>query len=562
MKLLDKIFDFLAINKANSQLSLWQSKLEGRASEGRLASSLGGSLVGWSTVGGEELVIQNFEKALSDAYDLLQEKNYFAVYSYLNGDDAEEEEKGKISEISDEQSIFGLSSKKAFTDKEDRNQNNAFDLNLLEDKEKSLKEEDRVNRLEVYDRKNDRICNAVLHSKGQQNNYNRLKSHESLANCSYQQRRIFNELSEVSANLNYAHQTGTTLSYNTNNSRIIEGNSKKVSTVDKNSSEPKTKANVKGNSSILLNRSQIVPDEKLTKLNDKVDDEWQKSFIFNKTTKRHNLFDEKFFKKTEERRELSGKEGLDWYDGFIDEERRLQINRLEKTRSRRERETRRVQTRLEEAVEKLYAFYYKKHPFNYYYPWVTTILPIVQIILFICQISFHGFAPTGLEPIPAGVHLSKTINGYESFQLRRSTNIWIGPPLSSLLVWGAVYAPCLRPLRKNIANLTTYFDSMHEKLGCCESRDMAGTMTEKECTRGHSKSVWHDGLFCSKRYRLPTPMIRHNVKPCCIGYLGECRMITKEHCINLNGSFVDDNNAEHCRYVDCLARACYGKYKV
>lgn len=38
-------------------------------------------------------------------------------------------------------------------------------------------------------------------------------------------------------------------------------------------------------------------------------------------------------------------------------------------------------------------------------------------------------------------------------------------------------------------------------------------------------------------------------------------MLTEEHCINLNGSFVG-TEAEHCRYVDCLARACYGKYKV
>lgn len=139
---------------------------------------------------------------------------------------------------------------------------------------------------------------------------------------------------------------------------------------------------------------------------------------------------------------------------------------------------------------------YSHCPLIDYYPWVTTILPIVQIILFICQISFHGFAPTGLEPIPAGIHLSRTINGYESFPLRRITNIWIGPPLSSLLVWGAVYAPCLRPSRKDIGNLTMHFDSIHEKLGCCESNDLAGTLTEKECTRGQSKPIWHDGLPC------------------------------------------------------------------
>lgn len=363
MKLLDKIFDFLAINKANSQLSLWQSKLEGRASEGRLASSLGGSLVSWSALGEEELVIQNFEKVLADAYDLLHEKNYFAVYSYLNGDDAEEEEKGKISEISDEQSIFGLSSKKAFTDNEDRNQNNAFDLNLVEDKEKKSLEENRVNRLEVYDGKNDKICDAVLHSKGQQTVYNSLKSHESLTNSSYQQRRIFNDFYKVSKNPNCAHQTGNTLSYNQNNSNIIYGSTKKVKNFGKNNTESKTDLGLKGKIGTSLNRSQTFPNEQTTKLNDKVD-ERQTSVIFNKSTKSRSIFDDKLLKKTEERKQLSGKEGLEWYDGFIDEERRLQINRLEKTRSRRERETRRVQSRLEEAVENLYAFYYKKHPFN------------------------------------------------------------------------------------------------------------------------------------------------------------------------------------------------------
>ncbi|XP_065560477.1 inactive rhomboid protein 2-like [Artemia franciscana] len=43
-------------------------------------------------------------------------------------------------------------------------------------------------------------------------------------------------------------------------------------------------------------------------------------------------------------------------------------------------------------------------------------------------------------------------------------------------------------------------------------------------------------------------------RPCCIGILGECRILTREHCMFLNGKFHSD--ATLCSQVDCMGDVC------
>ena len=130
-----------------------------------------------------------------------------------------------------------------------------------------------------------------------------------------------------------------------------------------------------------------------------------------------------------------------------------------------------------------------------------------------------------------------------------SPNMWIGTSVEFLIRAGAQFAPCMRRDQQIVARYAREDDRQESLggLGCCQNGFTAGTVVASECVGAYTPRV-----VCSN-LTLPIP-VTQLFRPCCVGIMGMCRVVTSLHCQFLGGKFHD--SADSCDNVNCFRGIC------
>ena len=109
---------------------------------------------------------------------------------------------------------------------------------------------------------------------------------------------------------------------------------------------------------------------------------------------------------------------------------------------------------------------------------------VVHVIVMVIALAVYGFAPYGWDYVPQRGTVRMTNLAFVTSEINLAGSIWGGPPQQSLVLLGALFAPCMRSDRQ--LALTIDRDRMMEatESGCCVRRDGSGcfqTFNNSEC---------------------------------------------------------------------------------
>ncbi len=169
----------------------------------------------------------------------------------------------------------------------------------------------------------------------------------------------------------------------------------------------------------------------------------------------------------------------------------------------------------------------------------------------IVLLPLFGIAPIHVSP-QENNGTFPTLNGTTPANITyfRGVNLWIGPPASILIQFGAKFTPCMRTdfgIRRRNAIL---YDP--DKLGCCRNEGNIGTVPSEQCgiffrnsttlttTADFNETGYDTGVFCSSNqsvFFLPT------FHPCCVSITGLCMVISYEECEARQGFYHPNNEA-------------------
>ncbi|XP_055893885.1 uncharacterized protein LOC106051650 isoform X2 [Biomphalaria glabrata] len=188
-----------------------------------------------------------------------------------------------------------------------------------------------------------------------------------------------------------------------------------------------------------------------------------------------------------------------------------------------------------------------------YWPFFSFMIILLQFSCLLVLCFKHGVGLRGVGTLKYIRVNVPTYLGTETYSRLEEPNPWLGPPTHAFYAAGAVLASCMREdyrlyqstdlkgYKPMTINNSNYF-------GCCERKthmvNVAGTTTLTECiSMTNELGQWTRGVICS--HRNPSlNSVAHIIKPCCVGYHGECQMVSNEHCLFLNGIFHVD--CDHC----------------
>ena len=108
----------------------------------------------------------------------------------------------------------------------------------------------------------------------------------------------------------------------------------------------------------------------------------------------------------------------------------------------------------------------------------------VHIIVMIIALAVNGFAPYGWDYVTRRETVRMTNLAFVTEEINLAGSIWGGPPQQSLVLLGALFAPCMR--RDNQLFEAIESDRMTEarETGCCVRRDGSGcfqTRNNSDC---------------------------------------------------------------------------------
>ena len=113
---------------------------------------------------------------------------------------------------------------------------------------------------------------------------------------------------------------------------------------------------------------------------------------------------------------------------------------------------------------------------------------VVHIIVMVIALAVYGFAPYGWDYVPRREPVRMSNLAFVTSEINLAGSIWGGPPQQSLVLLGALFAPCMRRDRQLFEAIES--DRTREALdsGCCVRRDGSGCF---QSTRNNS-----DCLVC------------------------------------------------------------------
>lgn len=130
-------------------------------------------------------------------------------------------------------------------------------------------------------------------------------------------------------------------------------------------------------------------------------------------------------------------------------------------------------------------------------PYFSYWLMMVHVIVMIIALAVYGFAPYGWDYVQQRGTVRMTNLAFVTSEINIAGSVWGGPPQQSLVLLGALFAPCMRRDRQLFEAIDS--ERMDEALnsGCCVRRDNSGcfqtTNSNSEClVCGDNCYLWCD----------------------------------------------------------------------
>ncbi|KAG5881153.1 hypothetical protein JTB14_034282 [Gonioctena quinquepunctata] len=209
--------------------------------------------------------------------------------------------------------------------------------------------------------------------------------------------------------------------------------------------------------------------------------------------------------------------------------------------------------------------------------WVTTVQILVLFISIIC----YGFGQFGVDLQTKSSQVLETSLSLQQIDYTEPANFWLGPRAGDLIHLGAKFAPCMR-IDNKIKKEIDKIQAKERETACCIRNDDSGCVQSSQADCSEIISTWKkwtmgdagpggrisgsvcglDPKFCDAPASKTSPkdkLAEHMVcevigHPCCIGIHGQCRIVTREYCDFVRGTFHEE--ASLCSQVSCLNDVC------
>ena len=122
-------------------------------------------------------------------------------------------------------------------------------------------------------------------------------------------------------------------------------------------------------------------------------------------------------------------------------------------------------------------------PFLVPRPYFTRWLMLAHIIILVATVATYNFAPYQWGVTTKEAFVQRSSLALEVARKNMTGSVWGGPDLESLVLLGAIYAPCMRRDRQLYTAIEADRKSEADQSGCCIRRDKSG------CYQAPSSSV-------------------------------------------------------------------------
>ena len=119
---------------------------------------------------------------------------------------------------------------------------------------------------------------------------------------------------------------------------------------------------------------------------------------------------------------------------------------------------------------------------------------VVHIVVMVIALAVNGFTPYGWDYVQQRGTVRMTNLAFVSTEVNLAGSIWGGPPQQSLVLLGALFAPCMRTDEQLTKAINA--DRMIEATssGCCVRRDGSGcfqtTRNGSDCLVGSNNQIY------------------------------------------------------------------------
>jgi len=181
-------------------------------------------------------------------------------------------------------------------------------------------------------------------------------------------------------------------------------------------------------------------------------------------------------------------------------------------------------------------------------PWFARFITVLQGVIIIAMCFDGELAGWGMG-IETSVVSVELLEGTTLQTVQQPENPYFGPKVETLLKWGSKWAPCMRS-DSVVDDLVADMLALESDFGCCVSGSgNCGMMGPGNCASVGTYAG--AGVTCES---LGGSCSAIKLRPCCISVLGQCAVISQDHCNALGGLFQED--AELCQDTPCLDKSC------
>ena len=114
-------------------------------------------------------------------------------------------------------------------------------------------------------------------------------------------------------------------------------------------------------------------------------------------------------------------------------------------------------------------------------PYFTYWLMTVHVIIMIVALALYGFAPYGWDLIEERASVRQTDLSFAATSRLVVPSVWFGPPQQSLVLLGALFAPCMRRDGQIFEAIESDRETERDMSGCCVRRDRSGCFQATTC---------------------------------------------------------------------------------
>lgn len=190
-------------------------------------------------------------------------------------------------------------------------------------------------------------------------------------------------------------------------------------------------------------------------------------------------------------------------------------------------------------------------------PHFARLITFLQAVIIGLMMYFGDIAPWGFGTYKEQKNV-QLLAGNAELVIERPENPYYGPEIETLVRWGSKWPPCMREddMVDDVINDITTTEST---MGCCTDvgTNYCGQMTAADCGALNTITSFNASGMCANTG------CEIKLRPCCFGIIGQCAVVTEDHCDKLSGIFLepkryekDGQGIERCSQSDCIYHQC------